>query len=330
MKIPRCLLALLASFGASSAASSQAGETWATNASREEFTVALIPDTQRYARYNPAMFLSQTHWLKAQRAPLNLKFAIHLGDVVDHNTDREWRAADQAMGVLDGHVPYLVLTGNHDYAYERNTKDQGRMKYASKFNAVFPPLRFRDQPWYGGHKGVTNENSYGFFSAAGRDFMILALEFGPTDDVLEWAGKLVRAHADKWVIVATHCFMYHDDTRLGPGDEFSPHKLDSGYNDGEQIWEKFVRHHHNIFLVVSGHVKGDGAGRLSSKGEHGNVVHQLLSNYQMLPSGGDGWLRILKFRPGEKKLEVRTYSPWLEKFDPDLQQSFDLELDPDF
>jgi len=45
MKIPRCLLALLASFGASSAASSQAGETWATNASREEFTVALIPTT---------------------------------------------------------------------------------------------------------------------------------------------------------------------------------------------------------------------------------------------------------------------------------------------
>lgn len=45
-------------------------------------------------------------------------------------------------------------------------------------------------------------------------------------------------------------------------------------------------------------------------------MHLMLSNYQMLPSGGDGWLRVLKFRPSEKNLEVRTYSRWLEKFDP--------------
>jgi hypothetical protein len=160
--------------------------------------------------------------------------------------------------------------------------------------------------------------------------MILAIEYGPTDEVLEWAGTLVRANADKRVIVATHSYMYDDDTRLGPGDDFSPHKSHSSYNDGEKMWEKFVRHHPNIFMVVSGHVKGTGVGRLSSRGDRGNTVHQMLSNYQHLESGGDGWLRILKFIPGERKVIVRTYSPWLQKFHDGPRQSFELELDPGF
>jgi hypothetical protein len=295
---------------------------------REEFTLVLVPDTQRYALNNPAMFFSQTHWIKENKEALNIRFVIHLGDIVDDNSDREWRVADLAMGVLDDHVPYLVVPGNHDY--EKHPEQGWRTKFSPKYNAVFSPLRFREKPWYGGHMGITNDNNYCFFSAAGRDFMILGLEFGPSDEVLEWAGKLVNAHPEKSIIVATHCYMYDDDTRLGPGDDFSPHKSQASYNDGEQMWEKFVRRHPNIFMVVSGHVKGDGAGRLSSKGDHGNVVHQMLSNYQMLESGGDGWLRILKFMPGERKLVVRTYSPWLKKFHPDAEQSFDLDLDIKF
>ena len=85
------------------------------DASRGEFTLVLVPDTQRYARNNPAMFFSQTHWIRDTHEALNIRFVIHLGDIVDDNTDREWRVADQAMGVLDAHVPYMVVPGNHDY-----------------------------------------------------------------------------------------------------------------------------------------------------------------------------------------------------------------------
>ncbi len=109
----------------------------------------------------------------------------------------------------------------------------------------------RVEPWYGGHKGVTNDNNYSFFSAAGRDFMIVGLEYGPTDDVLARAATLLRAHPNKRVIVAAHCYMYYDHTRLGPGDEYSPHKSHASYNDGEQMWEKLVRHHPTIFMVAA-------------------------------------------------------------------------------
>jgi hypothetical protein len=321
-------LTALLLWGSVASAGTSAAEILAVDAGREEFTLVLLPDTQRYAKNNPAMFFSQTHWIRENHRALNLQFVIHLGDIVDDNTDEEWRVADRAMGILDEHVPYLVLPGNHDF--ERHPEERWRIKLAPKYNAVFPPRRFRDRPWYGGNRGVTNDNSYCFFSAGGRDLMILGLEYGPSDEVLKWASTLLHAHPEKRVIVATHCYMYDDDTRLGPGDEFSPHKSHASYNDGEQIWDKLVRHHPNIFMVVSGHVKGTGTGRLTSQGDHGNRVHQMLSNYQHLESGGDGWLRILKFMPGDSKLVVRTYSPWLKTFDDDPRQSFELELDLGF
>jgi organic hydroperoxide reductase OsmC/OhrA len=49
--------------------------------------------------------------------------------------------------------------------------------------------------------------------------MIVCLEYGPSDEVLAWADALIRDHADKTVIVAAHCYMYDDDTRLEKSDE---------------------------------------------------------------------------------------------------------------
>ena len=155
--------------------------------------------------------------------------------------------------------------------------------------------------------------------------MVLSLEFGPTDETLTWANELVARYKDKRVIVATHSYMYHDDTRLGEGDDYSPHKKGPSRNDGEEMWTKFIRRQPNIFLVVSGHVLGDGAGRLISKGDAGNPVIQVLSNYQRCKNGGNGWLRIMKFVPKENKIYVKTYSPTLNEFNDDPQHTFTLD-----
>ena len=77
--------------------------------------------------------------------------------------------------------------------------------------------------------------------------------------------------------------MDNDDTRLGEGDKGV--KLYFDDNDGDSMWEKFVRKHKNIFLVMSGHVCTPAktevrhqlhrTGLLTSKGDHGNDVHQI-------------------------------------------------------
>lgn len=298
-----------------------AADEKAPNLDRSGFTVVLLPDTQKYTESFPDIFISQTKWVREQEDEKNIKFVIHLGDITENNLEKEWEVADRAMGLLDGVVPYSVLPGNHDgLSDDRDTR---------KYNATFPPSRFAGRTWYGGHRGDTNDNNYCFLNVAGLSFLIVSLEFGPTDEVLDWANQLVAEHPDKRVIVATHCYMYHDDTRLGAGDEYSPHKKSELWNDGDQIWEKLIKRHPNIFLVVSGHVKGDGAGRLTSRGDSGNVVHQILANYQTLENGGNGWLRTMRFVPDENKIYVAAYSPTLNEFNEDGQHTFTLDYEMD-
>jgi hypothetical protein len=315
------LFALVAVFLPFSAHGEERGDHAIAPVNREagEFTLALLPDTQRYTWMDPEIFYAQTRWIARQRDPLDIRFVIHLGDIVDDYTDAEWKVADRAMATLDGVVPYSVTPGNHDLG--RNAEGSV-IRNSSKYNAVFPPHRFRDFSWYGGHRGVTNENNYCLFEAGGEKYLVLSLEFGPPDATLDWANDLIPQFQDHRVILATHCYMYHDDTRMGEGDDYSPHKKGPAWNDGEEIWEKCVRRHPNIFMVVSGHVKGDGAGRLISRGDAGNAVYQMLSNYQMVENGGNGWLRILRFLPREKIIQVTTYSPTLDRIDNRPDQTF--------
>ena len=58
-----------------------------------------------------------------------------------------------------------------------------------------------------------------------------------------------------------------------------------GGSAGERIFQNLVRRHPNVFLVLCGH--DDGEGYLLSRGDHGQAIHQLMSNYQQWPNGGE-------------------------------------------
>jgi hypothetical protein len=330
----RCARRILAALGivVAAFASGQAGPEPAeistppvtVDATKGEFCLIVVPDTQRYAAYFPDIFRTQFRWIRDNAAALNAKFVVHVGDIVEEGEDHEWVVADEAFSMLDGVVPYLAVPGNHDISKE--SRKIGNHD-APKFNAVFSPKRFTGRSWYGGHKGVTSDNSFSYFDGGGQQFMVLGLEYGPADETLEWANDLVSNHEDLHkVIVVTHCYMYHDDTRLGDGDKYNPRDSNPSWNDGEGIWEKLVSRRKNIVMVLSGHVKDDGTGVLISKTEDDTPVLQMLANYQFLGHGGEGWLRIMKFKPAEKRLEVFTYSPWLgrSRDEPDQQFSVDV------
>jgi hypothetical protein len=290
---------------------------------RKPFTIVALPDTQIYSESIPDIFCRQTEWIKENREKLNIVCVVHEGDITNRNSEKEWDVANKAMSVLDGEVPYFMAVGNHDMAPggSASTRD------AALFDKAFPPSRFEEEVWYGGHLGESLKNAYYYFGAGGMEFLVLCLEFGPPDEVLDWANRVVREHKGRRIIVVTHCYMYFDDTRVGEGDSWSPHGYGGGGNDGEEMWEKFVCRNENIFLVLSGHILGDGLGRLTSTGERGNGVHQVLANYQMKPNGGDGWLRIMEFVPEENKILVSTYSPFLDEYAEDEQNKFELEYE---
>jgi hypothetical protein len=76
-------------------------------------------------------------------------------------------------------------------------------------------------------------------------------------------------------------------------------------------------------MVLSGHVvQGDGTGRRADLGANGNLVNQILADYQSFPLGGGGYLRIMKISPSLNRVSVTTYSPYLDGYKTDPNNQF--------
>jgi hypothetical protein len=204
-----------------------------------------------------------------------------------------------------------------------------------EFNTFFPVSKYENLPTFGGvFEESKLDNTYHYFRAGGVNWLILALEFGPRDPVLEWANQVVAYHPYKKVIVVTHAYLYSENTLLGSQwyHKWNPHDYlvadePGGVNDGVEVWEKLVRKHENIMFVFSGHILYDGAGRLVSTGDYGNQVYQMLANYQMKPLGGSGFLRTVELDPKQNTVSIETYSPYLDEYNTDHQHQFSFELD---
>ena len=284
---------------------------------KDRFSIVLLPDTQYYSESHADTYAAQTLWIRQQATDDNIKFVIHLGDIVQTATEEaEWKNADRAMQLIDGIVPYSVAPGNHDMVV--------RNRDSTLFNKYYSPARFANRSWYGGHMDDTNDNNFCFFEASGMKFMILNLEFAPRDETLKWAGEITRRHPRHRVIVATHCYM-----RPNERDTDCAVSYEIAGNSGEEIWEKFIRKQPSIFLVVSGHVLG--VGLQTSINDDGGKVLEMLTDYQGLPNGGDGWLRSLEFVPSENKIHIKTYSPLLDQYNEDVREQFsvDYAMHPD-
>jgi hypothetical protein len=57
-------------------------------------------------------------------------------------------------------------------------------------------------------------------------------------------------------------------------------------------------------------------------GLNGNLVNQILSNYQSDPLGGGGYLRIMRISPSLNRISVTSYSPYLDTFKTDEHNQF--------
>ncbi|WP_217896393.1 metallophosphoesterase [Oceanobacillus rekensis] len=295
-------------------------------ASSSAFKIAILPDTQNLSRNHPDIFRAQTQWIADNSEEQNIKFVTHVGDIVNNNNTPQWEVANDAMRTLDGVVPYSVLPGNHDMG----TNGSANTRDTTLYNTYFPVSDFSGTETFGGvypAEPDKYDNNYHTFNAGGTDWLVLSLEFGPRDPVLDWANEVVSTHPKHRVIVVTHSYMFSDETRHSTGHAWNAHNYGvgsepGGVNDGEEMWQKFVKQHPNISMVLSGHVLNDGQGRRVSVGNYGNKVYQMLANYQMQENGGNGFLRLLEIDPEKGTVKGISYSPYLDEYKTDWQNEF--------
>ena len=76
------------------------------NSEEKTFTLVVLPDTQLYydvfrsRRLN--IFQEQTRWIRDHIPDQNIKFVIHLGDIIQTGSDDEWKGSVYSMNLLDG------------------------------------------------------------------------------------------------------------------------------------------------------------------------------------------------------------------------------------
>ena len=294
-------------------------------AQSDDFTIVALPDTQVYSKSYPQIFKAQTQWIANNVAARNIKLVLMEGDIVNGGGETyQWQNADAAMKILDGKVPYVVAMGNHDY-------DQNEPEYrtasAKNFNKWFGPTRYAGQSWYKGtFTPGSNENYYGIFNFSGKEYIVVVLEAFPRDEVLTWANNVLAANHGREAILLTHAYLYYDNTRIGRCDDFNAAKIGvTEGNDGEQMWPKLISKQPNISLVISGHVTpGDGTGQLAELGVNGNLVNQVVADYQVRTNGGNGYLRIMTFHPSTNTIDVKTFSPYLNQYLTDKENQFTM------
>ena len=294
------------------------------------FKLVLLPDTQTYCSAFPEIFYAQTEWI-ANNAD-SIAFVLHQGDITDNNSDKHWTVASNALNKLDGKVPYTFVPGNHDIG----TGGKSDVRNTEKMNSFLPFVKYVKNRSFGStFESDKMDNTWHQFTAGGLKWLILSLEFGPRNVVVNWAKQVIEQHPNHKVIINTHAYMYSDNQRISKQHKHNWVPQDYGLgkesganavNDGEQLWEKLASRYPNVLFVFSGHVLNDGTGTLVSKGDHGNDVYQMLANYQggviNTIKGGNGNLRILTIAPKKGTISVKTYSPYTKEYKKERDQEF--------
>lgn len=298
--------------------------------SQDSWSMVLVPDTQSYVKFgrNQPVLDLMTSWISEQTDPLNIQLVLQVGDLVEHNGllnpdgkignqpgKSQWEAVSRSFGKLDGRVPYITATGNHDYGIlnVENRKTEYN-KYFTVDKNFLTQRMLRDVALDEEGMPTLTNASYEFISPEGRKFLILVLEFAPREANLEWGIEIVNQekYKDHTVILLTHSYLNykneHTETENYP-------ITDANY--GKAVWEKLVKPSKNIQMVFSGHIGGPDqkerhVGFRTDTNAGGKKVHQMTFNAQALGggwhgNGGDGWLRILEFNGN--KVEVKTFSP---------------------
>jgi hypothetical protein len=297
------------------------------------WTVAVLPDTQFYACAYPQIFERQTQWLAEQARARGIGLVLHTGDIVDHDLVEQWQVAAASLQRLDGRVPYLLTTGNHDLSAGRESliDDFFSAEQLAEYDLVT-----------GSRDPIRLDNTFAVVELAGRRWLFLGLEFGPRDAVVRWAADVLRAHAELPALVFTHAYLYSDgrryDRAMVPPQPYHPDLYaftpEQGIHDGEDLWRSLIEPNPNVRLVLSGHVIPDGTARAVATRADGSRVHELLANYQLCDlcpcaevEGGGGYLRLLEFDAQGSQLRVTTYSPYLDAWLDDDENQFVLELE---
>ena len=245
------------------------------------YSFAIVGDTQILVREDAGTFAANKYtefpdytskvydWIIDNVEKKKIAYVMGLGDICEMSYEpKEWEVAQKQIFRLNGVVPYSLVRGNHD----------DKLWFMREMGIENPDYMATIEGGY----GVAREqmlNNYRTLRVGGVSYLIMVLDYYPTDEVLEWANKVIADHPHHRVIITTHAYLMSGLSTIRNYDsKYAPH----GGNCGEDIWQKLGKKHENIFMIISGHVGVDGIDVAARQGEKKNKVYQILIDGQGL------------------------------------------------
>ncbi len=286
-----------------------------------DYSFVVIPDMQAMNYWKPDNFLQQSEWIVNNAEKEKIKFAMYLGDMIEDRYDsgysnsnperavQEWLVAQQCITMLDGVVPYTVILGNHDYD---NWAVASRK--AEQFNKFFPYEKYSKLSYFGGaYEEGDMSNTYSLFQAGDVEYLVFALEYGPRQRVLNWVNRIIDEHPESRVIITTHSLVEPNGQFVSATGNFSPSKTIGSYdsvNCGQEMWDKVLSKHNNIFMNFSGHLCTDYVVMREDTGDAGNTVRSVLINAQgSIMTCAMNTILIVRVNERTKQMNFSYYSP---------------------
>ncbi len=237
-------------------------------------------------------------------------------------------------------IPYTMILGNHDYnAFQMG---EGTGRNADYFNYYFSSTSY-DEKFAKNVVARYNRNHSDFAknnntmmnvvyeidatpkgSSTPVKYLVVALEYGPDDDMIAWANEIVSQpqYSGHRVIVNTHAMMYCDGEFMSDTSSWRP--IDYGFskdanvlqaNNGIDVYNKLIKGNDNMFMSSGGHVSQEGLMTRNDLGDFSNNVYSMLIDWQdSFNSRGDSLLLVAKVNEKTKKVTFRVYNPITNQF----------------
>jgi hypothetical protein len=247
----------------------------------------------------------------------NIVFMAHLGDLTEDADPLSFQEVDKAFALLDSHgAAYSVLAGNHDVSGDDSRGD-------TPYLQTMGPQRFRRAKSFAG-SDPTGYNTAHVFQAAGRSWLVLALDWRTTDQGYAWANEVIKAHPKMPVILTSHDIVASPyDDNVFPYESGDPENNAVMVGNGQTMWDRLVKDNDQVFLTLNGHYWPPG--RMTRKNDLGNDVHMHITNYQNRYFGGGAMIRLYHFDLARNTIDVETINPWILAQDPESRSELAAE-----
>lgn len=265
------------------------------NASSEY--IAIYGDIQYYtnATYNH-LFQHSCDWILAQKhAGMNINSVLLVGDVTQQNSKGLWKYFESATQRLAQEIPFISAIGDHDYTWSDEDGYSITNRNNTEFSKYlgFPLTKQKVVAWFekGHMENIVVENYI-----HGMPIYFLVLEFGPREEVVDWANEYVKNHPNIRFILINHEYL-----EMGGGRRTSNivcrrrlKDTNSTYTNPTQLWNRLIKKNDNILCVLCGHVGGLYA-YTPDENDFGREVPQIQHNIQGPKYRYDNWLMLWEF-----------------------------------